>query len=572
MLRKIINQAPVLIIFILGMWLVVLRPLGPHLALIPGDLGDARFNNYILEHFFDWVTGLTKDYWNASFFFPYPQTIAFSDNLLGSAPFYAFIRWVGFDRESAFQGWYILGYILNFAAAYYILWRLKFKSLAVGVGAFFFAFGLPMLAQESHAQLLYRFCIPLVCYLLWRFYQSPRLFILIFLDTFLVWQFFLSVYLGIFLLVLLIVMIVILPFLIPGQTFWQRFAVWPRCVIKAWSQAQLSERIFTVIAFAVLSLGLGAMFYPYYQVTKIYGFTRSWAEVSPGLPRWKSYLLAVNSQLWHPAVSFYSSLYHPIEHSLFPGLAIIMAVLVGITIRFHTENRRLAWLHFDAALALVALTLDIHGFSFYRLVWQLPGMNSLRAITRIMLVIVWPLSLFAAWAIDGFIQRYTHRHWWMQGFAYIVAGLVVVESVFYSHGTYVKADAQARLAALRKQIPMTVPANPILYLATDKQEQYWARDIDAMLLAQDLGWPTLNGYSGNSPKGYKSSHSCKQLPEDIMNYMNFAGIDSPAYYLEMIKRTLPIGFNDCDPNWWTKEPTTSFSSGPFAQEIYLGWR
>ncbi len=173
-LRRLIDQAPVWILLILGLWLVILRPLGPNLALIPGDLGDTRFNNYILEHFFRWVTGLTRDYWNVPFFFPFQQVTAFSDNLLGSAPFYALFRSIGLNKETAFQSWYILGYMLNFTVASYVLWRLKFKPLAVGTGAFFFAFGLPLLAQENHPQLLYRFCIPLAAFSLWRFYQAPR--------------------------------------------------------------------------------------------------------------------------------------------------------------------------------------------------------------------------------------------------------------------------------------------------------------------------------------------------------------------------------------------------------------
>ena len=75
-LRGAIDQAPVWLLLILGMWLVVLRPLGPHMALVPGDLGDARFNNYILEHFFRWVTGATRDYWNAPFFFPFQCSVS----------------------------------------------------------------------------------------------------------------------------------------------------------------------------------------------------------------------------------------------------------------------------------------------------------------------------------------------------------------------------------------------------------------------------------------------------------------------------------------------------------------
>src|SRR5512137_326545 len=99
--KTLISQAPVWIAFILGLGLVILRPLGSQLAFVPGDLGDARFNNYVLEHFYRFITGLTGDYWNAPFFFPFQRTMAFSDNLLGSAPFYALFRWAGLDMATA---------------------------------------------------------------------------------------------------------------------------------------------------------------------------------------------------------------------------------------------------------------------------------------------------------------------------------------------------------------------------------------------------------------------------------------------------------------------------------------
>jgi hypothetical protein len=272
------------------------------------------------------------------------------------------------------------------------------------------------------------------------------------------------------------------------------------------------------------------------------------------LPRIQSYLLADNSQLWSSIASFLSNFPLRWEHQLFPGLAVVTLVLAGISWRFHTDNRMLAWLHFSAALALIVLTLDVHGFSLYLLVWMLPGMSSIRAITRIMLVIMWPLSLFIAWVVDGYILRFTQQRRWMQTAIYLIVGLLVVESVFYTHATYLKADAQSRLDKLAQQIPAIVPANPVLYVEENLQYPSYATEIDAMLLSQELGWSTLNGYSGNYPPGYKSSISCKQLPELIKNYMDYAGITSESFYLEMMKRVVPLGFEDCDPSWWEKIP------------------
>jgi len=553
-LRRLIDQAPVWILLVLGLWLVIQRPLGPNLALIPGDLGDTRFNNYILEHFFRWVTGLTRDYWNAPFFFPFQQVMAFSDNLLGSVPFYALFRGIGLNRETAFQSWYILGYILNFTAASYVLWRLKLKPLAVGTGAFFFAFGLPLLAQENHPQLLYRFCIPLAAFSLWRFYQAPQLRMLVFIVTWMVWQFYLSIYMGFFTFFLLVVLILLLPFFVPVQTFRQRLALWPRCLIKSWFQAPLTGRILALAVVVVMGVGFVALFLPYYRVSRTYGFAKGWTEVANMLPRPQSYLTADNSKIWRSLVCLCDNLPLPWEHQLFPGLAILALVLVGISGRFHTENRRLAWLHFGAALVLVALTLNVRGYSLYELVWKLPGMNSIRAVTRIMLVMMWPLSLFSAWAIDGFIWQFSQQRRWLQAAAYLVAGLLVAESVFYTHATFLKADSQARIASLRQQIPPVVPSDPVLFAARNQQEPDWAGEIDAMLLAQELGWPTLNGYSGNSPPGYAPADSCLRLPNQIKSYMDYAGISSPSFYLGIMKRVVPLGFVDCDPTWWDKMP------------------
>ena len=37
---------------------------------IPGDLGDARFNMYVLEHGHRWLMRLDQSFWSAPFFIP----------------------------------------------------------------------------------------------------------------------------------------------------------------------------------------------------------------------------------------------------------------------------------------------------------------------------------------------------------------------------------------------------------------------------------------------------------------------------------------------------------------------
>ena len=81
------------IIFLVG--LLLFFPVGN----IPGGLSDSRFNMYVLEHGYRWLTRLDKSFWTAPFFYPTPNTIAYSDNHLGSFLFYSGFRILGSSRE-----------------------------------------------------------------------------------------------------------------------------------------------------------------------------------------------------------------------------------------------------------------------------------------------------------------------------------------------------------------------------------------------------------------------------------------------------------------------------------------
>ena len=542
---------------LLGLWLVVIRPLGPNLALIPGDLGDVRFNNYILEHFFRWISGLDKSYWTMPIFYPFPNTTAFSDNLLGSAPFYAIFRWIGLDRESAYQGWYILGFILNYLSVAFVLSRFKLRPLAIAAGAFFFAFGLPILAQENHPQLLYRFGVPLACFFLWQLAQKPRLRALVFLVAMSVFQLYLGIYNGVFLLLLLGGMAVLLPFCLPLKAFSDRLKFWPRQLRASWRTVSMTERILGLISLAGTGAALGLLLWPYSQVSKMYGFSRHWDEVLSMLPRWRSYLLADNSSWWQSLSAAVSGIPVRHEHQLFPG---VLALLIPICLlvflwQFESLKRAIILLHLGMAGFLVVLTLFYRGSSLYYFVWLLPGLNSIRAVTRIIMIIMYPMAVLIAYGIDGICRIKFRFPLVPVVFAILLTAFLVMEPVLYNHGTFSKADSQARIAALRQKIPAKIPEDPILFLNSQPLLPEWVSEVDAMMLGQELGWPIFNGYSGNSPLGYGGrTEYCSQLPKRILLYMGWVHQKNERFYLDMIQRAVPVGFTDCDPGWWTKMP------------------
>ena len=535
------------LMLLVGLWLVVVQVMGFDFTRIPGGLADARFNNYILEHDYRWILGLDKDYWNARFFFPFPQTIAFSDNLLGSSPFYFIFRYLGFSRESAFQGWYVLGFILNYVASAYALLKSKFISLAAAFGAFFFTFGLPLLGQETHPQLLYRFAVPLTCLLLFDFFKTPQLRTLSALTIMFVWQFYLGIYNGFFLLLLILVLAVLLLISTIKKRKGNCAFCWPQKLLHAWSKALLLERILSLIVIIGSFFSLYVLLNHYYKVSILYGFSRNWNEIANLLPRWQSYFLAENAYLWKFSSNFALNLPMRHEHQLFIGLASLLLVILGILWRPNSENKRLACINLTSIIILMTLTLYFQGFSLYKFVWLIPGINSIRAVTRIGLVLMWPLAFFLTYVVDALVLLPYHYSTFLRCVAYALMLLQVVEVGSFTHVTYSKLAAQERIEQLRLQIPVSsLPEKPILFVASREDEPWYATEIDAMLLSQTLSWPTLNGYSGNFPPGYgPPTDGCSNLPERINSYIKFSKLSGETFYNSIIDRVVKVGLDDC---------------------------
>ncbi len=163
----------------------------------PGDLIDARFNSVILEHLYIWfksgLSGHWKDVWSPAFFYPYQNVLAFSDNHFGTALSYAHLRHLGFAREIAFSGWFVIGICLNFICCYWVLKRLQFCVFSSSAAAFVFTFALPVIAQDGHSQFSYRFAIPLAFLAFWNLVNNLGLHSLAWMVFWVSLQFFCSI-------------------------------------------------------------------------------------------------------------------------------------------------------------------------------------------------------------------------------------------------------------------------------------------------------------------------------------------------------------------------------------------
>jgi hypothetical protein len=518
---------------------------------VPGFL-DNRFNNYALEHFYRWVTFKDHSFWNGDFFFPFPLTTAFSENHFGTGLFYLPFRIIGCDPEDAFRGWYVLGYILNFASATFALRRLGRSYFGSSCGAFLFSFAMPIAMQGDHSQLLYRFAVPLAVLSLLEFARDKKLLLFVWFAVWTTLQFYFSIYTGFFL-VLLLAAIVITLLILPekGERKANLVLLHP---LLYWSKSPLSTNLVFVMGLTVSAMLMAALGFPYFWASKIYGFTRDWPSVFLSLPRPISYFLNDSSPLWFRILPLTSPFPLRGENQLFigvsPYLALIGAILLVVARRGLIDRTTV---RFAVAISIVvAWTLNVDAHTLYYAFFLLPGVDSIRAVSRIIVILLFPMGCLFAASLDT-IAAASYGRWVKLASVGAIALGSIIEASAAPHVSLSKEALRARLAEVRAKLPEHHVAEPILVVGPDSHEptpyprlvESYMREMDGMVVAQDLGWRTLNGYSGNLPPGHENLGLCSEITRDLVEGINFLHRPIEPTYREFADDIVAVDYPNC---------------------------
>src|SRR5262245_1355456 len=164
-------------LYVVGMLFAFHPVLTSGFTLVPGDLGDARLVNYLLEHTYRWVERQPRhaDLWSPPFFYPERNVGAYSDIFLSAGPLYWPWRAAGASPETAFQLCFLLAASLNYLLMYLYARRcLRFPQAVSAFAAFLFAFASPRLVHVVHFQLHLQFYSVLCLYALHRLFESAE--------------------------------------------------------------------------------------------------------------------------------------------------------------------------------------------------------------------------------------------------------------------------------------------------------------------------------------------------------------------------------------------------------------
>ena len=470
-------------------WLVCLAMLGlalfsllhpmlsSGLRRIPGDLGDARLDNYILEHSFLWVAGRPdhSSFWDPPVFYPERNVAANAETLLGAAPLYWLWRAARASPETAFQLWQLTVAALNFLAARALLRRgLGSSEVAADIGAFLFCAGAARAREIGHPQLMPQFYSLLALYAMVRLGEepTPRRPGLWWLagTAALVLQLWASFYLAWFLVLGL-----------AALALWGLAASGPRrdmarVVRRDWRWAALCSLLGAAAIWPLVAHSR--------QAAAVLGW-RPFAQTLPMMPEGMSWL-AMGPGSWLFQGTRFAA---PGEVAVGLGWVTLCLALAGFWLA-----RRRSWappvLAASFTLAVLATRFPGGVTAWPLLLPWFPGGAAIRAVWRVALILLVPCTVGVAIAVDRVRRR-------RPAAAAILALACLLEQA-YTSPSYLKEVARRRALRVAAQISPGCRAFRAVVVARSPEEASnfasITYNLDAMFAQLLAGIPTSNGY------------------------------------------------------------------------------
>ncbi|MSP93286.1 MAG: hypothetical protein EXR79_16080 [Myxococcales bacterium] len=497
-------------------------------SAISGDTGDTRLVTFLLEHGWRALNG-TAPIASPPMFHPAAGTFGYADAFVLHGLVFWPLRALGVDALTAMQGALIAWNGLTYASGAWLLRReLRLGVIASAAGAALFAYNSAKFNQFVHIQLQPLALLPVLVAVVLRLGRATPVLDrrvafrrLATLALLLNLQLLSGVYVAWFFCFWCLLFALVLAAMAPTRAWLlQRARAWRRPLAGAG---------------CVFGIGLVPLLLLYVPVLRETGW-RSYGDAQGMIPQWFSPLLMGDTNLlWGWVEGALPGLYAMNfwwEHRIGLGAVVTLGWLVLAVAAGRALLQEMAVLQEMAPQAgphpstaaptlpprLVGIALVLSVSLFYllgmkyfgRSPWwfafhTVPGIKGIRAVARYVVVLALPISIGLALALDGLLARAgrlpAHRRRWAQFGLVGLAALALVEQAGTRQG-YDKQRELARLDRLAARLPAGCDAFYITSHPASKLSNTEVQ-IDAMFVAQRTGVPTLNGYSGQDPKGWK---------------------------------------------------------------------
>ena len=476
----------VVAIFVAGLWFLFGQLVTARFRVVPGDLGDGRWNAILLEHGLRSLRGDAwhRDLWNPKWlFYPHENTLAYSDNLLGTLPIYALFRALHCSEMSAFDAWVVTMSIGNFVAMYAFLRAVHQSRIGAALGGFVFAFSMPRGEQLNHVQLFPHCFTPLCFYFLARL-KTLRPSAVWGAVVCAVLQLYAAVYLGWFLgLALGICATATLIIALASRPFRNSIFLGLR---RLW--------VHGVVAMVLGAISLLPLVIHYARAQAEVG-PRRFSEMIGMLPRPLSYSLPADYTWVYQSSLLKLKQTLPTSHEqvMFTGFLVSFCATAQVLL-LARGARNMAEHWWQCSLlavwtVTVIATLWVGGSMWQYLHRIIPGAGGIRAVARIALLQLLPLGAAAAWAAT-----------WVQnrcGFVAVtvLVAIVVLENSGAANYHFTVSEHASRVHRVEAELSGQSCRS---FLLVGSEDAYKIQ-MDALWASLETQTPTINGLSGNVP-------------------------------------------------------------------------
>ncbi|MGA0369653.1 MAG: hypothetical protein ACO3N7_09410 [Kiritimatiellia bacterium] len=460
------------------------------------DAVDTRLNHYFLEHSYRWA--FDRDYafplWSPPFYAPAENVLALSDNLLGTAPLYWMLREF-FSVTQSYQGWLIAISSLSFIAAFVFLFRmLRISFLLSLAGAYVFAFGLQVMNQIGHPQLLGQMYAPFALGFYLEFLKNPRTRNLFLTLFFVGLQLAAGIYLGWFL---------GLGLLIFSFFYWLAD---PSVLLRGMTYFK-SQKVSSSCVCIFMLLLIFRFMLPYLRMSAgLEGGGWGFETLKPFLYPLKAWVFPnALSEFWQ-RVGVSSSGWPEGPHSL--GLFGLFLFAATLTAAFLLPKENGSRVFVRAALitcvALVLLSVSFPGGgSAWKLIYKIfPGASAIRAVNRIWTVVYLFLIPAGMLSIHALLSSRGTLFRTLAGT--VLLGIAVLENIPAFVPSFDPAPYTQRISRLQE----SMDGVELVYFTASPHRNGAEELLDFMWAGLMKNIPVVNGTSSRPPPGY---------PQEVLN-------------------------------------------------------
>jgi len=160
---------------------------------------------------------------------------------------------------------------------------------------------------------------------------------------------------------------------------------------------------------------------------------------------------------------------------------------------------------FWSVVLVVIATLSVGGVSIYHLICQMPGASAIRAVTRVIVVLLFPVAGILAYNIDCLMAGMGNKNFLLRyGLVAMIFACLVLDQ-WTNCGQLPYEELTRRTAPYARVLAVDNHLHHVFgFLPTGDMPMIDIifKDLDVMLACQTAGYASLNGISGNQPKDY----------------------------------------------------------------------